>query len=97
MTNINDRKFAHTARKRQDVAEAEANARLIASAPELLKVLVKLLDKIDDMSPMEWSDYSNSSNCKIGEIEAAYEAVLKATSAISDGATISSDRRGDRN
>ena len=43
----------------------EANARLIAAAPDLLRVLMQLVDDPRDESPGIWSD--------------AYEAVMRAT------------------
>ena len=55
--------------------ETQANARLIANAPALLKVLVGVLTKLENTSVDDWAEYSSCSDCRFLEIEEALKVI----------------------
>ena len=69
----------HRNRAWRSQVETNANARLIENAPDLLKALVALLEKISDSSVDDWTDYINNNDAKIEEIENAYQLIGKIT------------------
>ena len=62
--------LAHVVARQSWLKEAEANAKLIAAAPELLEVLLHLVEVYDDQTGKQWTTTS-----KREAIEKAREAI----------------------
>jgi len=69
---------SHRNRERRSESESTANAKLIASAPELLEALISLLGKLESLSPDDWRDYCQDTSPEFDEVTSAKKVISKA-------------------